>query len=128
MVKNSPVGEAELISMLSAKTEEFLPHFTPGFLPRDEAVFQFSFDVGLPFHLAVTNTHFEFMGGEHEQPTIRLEISDHASCWGLLDGREDAMQAFMEGRYRADGNIVLSQLLLYLFKSNDPTIAYEIQY
>jgi hypothetical protein len=38
------------------------------------------------------------------------------------------MHAFMDGRYRADGNIVLSQLLLYLFKSNDPTIAYEIQY
>jgi hypothetical protein len=37
------------------------------------------------------------------------------------------MQAFMDGRYRADGNIVLSQLLLYLFKSDDPTIVYEVQ-
>jgi hypothetical protein len=34
----------------------------------------------------------------------------------------------MEGDFRADGNIVLSQLLLYLFKSNNPTIAYEVQY
>jgi hypothetical protein len=33
----------------------------------------------------------------------------------------------MAGRYRADGNIVLSQLLLYLFRSNDRAIAYEVQ-
>ena len=34
---------------------------------------------------------------------------------------------FMEGRYRADGNIVLSQLLLYLFKSEDDAKFYEVQ-
>ncbi len=39
----------------------------------------------------------------------------------------DGMRAFMDGSYRADGNIVLSQLILYLFKSDDPTLIYEVQ-
>jgi putative sterol carrier protein len=91
-------------------------------------VFQFSFVSAPPFYLTVTPGNFEFCAGVHEAPTLKVMISDYETCWGLLDGRLDGMQAFMEGNYRADGNIVLSQLLLYLFKSNDPTIAYEIQY
>ena len=42
-------------------------------------------------------------------------------------GTMDGMVAFMTGRYRADGNIVLSQLLLYLFRSDDPTILYQVK-
>ena len=113
---------------LQSKADEFAPHFKPGFLNRDQTVFQFSFGTGLPFYLEVSNEAFSFGPGEHVAPTMSINIVNHETCWGLLDGRIDGMQAFMEGDYRADGNIVLSQLLLYLFKSNDPTIAYEIQY
>jgi hypothetical protein len=42
-------------------------------------------------------------------------------------GTHDGMDAFMDGQYRADGNIVLSQLLLYLFKSADPAVAFKVQ-
>tara|TARA_R110002072_G_scaffold64_13_gene472 strand:- start:8393 stop:8746 length:354 start_codon:yes stop_codon:yes gene_type:complete len=113
---------------LAIKSAALAPHFKSGFLPGDQTTFQFEFTEGVPFYLLVHGDSFEFTAGQHPNPTITLEIPDHETCWGLLDGRIDAMQAFMEGRYRADGNIVLSQLLLYLFKSNDPTIAYEIQY
>jgi hypothetical protein len=37
------------------------------------------------------------------------------------------MNAFMDGSYRADGNIVLSQLILYLFRSLEPVLNYEIK-
>jgi putative sterol carrier protein len=37
------------------------------------------------------------------------------------------MQAFMTGRYRADGNIVLSQLLLYLFLPMDQTSIHSVR-
>lgn len=117
-----------IAAMLKEKAAEFAPHYKPGFLPREQTVFQFSFENDLPFFLTVTPGSFEFSAGVHEAPTLKVMISNYETCWGLLDGRLDGMQAFMEGNYRADGNIVLSQLLLYLFKSNDPTIAYEIQY
>ena len=56
-----------------------------------------------------------------------MYIDNHANCWGLINGEVDGMEAFLQGQYRADGNIVLSQLLLYLFRSHDSTIAYEVQ-
>jgi len=36
--------------------------------------------------------------------------------FNILSGDIDGMEAFMAGDYRADGNIILSQLLLYLFQ------------
>jgi len=102
-------------------------HFKPGFLQRDLTVFQCYFDEGEPFHLTVTADDFEFSAGESPDPTIRLFIDRQETFWQLLSGQQDGMAAFMEGRYRADGNIVLSQLLLYLFKPDDPTIVYEVQ-
>lgn len=120
--------ETSIKDLLEEKAKEFTPHFQPGFLTRDHTVFQFCFERGSPFYLEVSGQVFAFHSGESDSPTITIDITDHETCWGLLDGRIDGMQAFMEGLYRADGNIVLSQLLLYLFKSNNPTIAYEIQY
>lgn len=112
---------------LSGKHSELAPHFKPGFLQRHQTVFQFYFDSGDPFFLTVLPDTFAFTAGVTEDPTITLFIDSHETCWGLIDGSFDGMRAFMEGRYRADGNIVLSQLLLYLFKSNDPTNIYEVQ-
>ena len=116
-----------LIQLLQAKTLELAPHFKPGFLAREYTSFQFTFTSGEPFYLTVINDSFEFIAGLTESPTITVLVEDHETCWGLLDGTFDGMKAFMEGKYRADGNIVLSQLLLYLFKSNDPTLIYEVQ-
>jgi len=113
--------------VLQERKKQLQAHFKPGFLDRPLTIFQFLFDEGVPFHLVVTNDDFVFLEGIHNTPTLTLNIKDHASCWGLLEGRIDGMDAFMSGIYRADGNIVLSQLILYLFKSNDPTIIYEVQ-
>ena len=116
-----------LEQLLTNKSKELAPHFKPGFLQRELTTFQFLFDSGEPFYLTVTQESFEFISGHKDGPTITLYVIDHETCWGLLEGTLDGMRAFMEGNYRADGNIVLSQLILYLFKSNDPTLIYEVQ-
>lgn len=121
------MSDTELVQTLQKKTEFLAPHFKPGFLQTDRAVFQFQFDEAEPFHLEVEASSFALSPGIHPHPSITLYIDRPKTCWGLLIGCEDGMKAFMEGRYRADGNIVLSQLLLYMFKSDDPTIAYEVQ-
>jgi len=112
---------------LQERKKSLQANFKPGFLDRSLTIYQFLFDKEPAFYLSVTRNDFEFLEGRHEAPTLTLSIKDHASCWGLLEGHIDGMEAFMSGIYRADGNIVLSQLILYLFKSNDPTNIYEVQ-
>ncbi|MEX2326552.1 MAG: SCP2 sterol-binding domain-containing protein, partial [Pseudomonadales bacterium] len=90
-------------------------------------VFQFHFVCDCPFLLTVTGVTLVFSTGMIDEPTVTIFVNNHETLWALMDGRYDGMRAFMEGKYRADGNIVLSQLLLYLFKSNDPTNIYQVQ-
>jgi putative sterol carrier protein len=103
------------------------PHFKRGFLHQDRAVFQFTFKTAEPFHLVVELNAFEFMEGIHQHPHVTLFIESHQTAYQLLTGSMDGMHAFMEGSYRSDGNIVLSQLLLYLFKPDDPTEFYQVK-
>jgi len=101
--------------------------FKPGFLQRDLTVFQFCFDQQAPFYLQVDEEHYEFQPGDHPNPTLTLWLDSWDTCQRLLKGEENGMNAFMEGRYRADGHIVLTQLLLYLFKTTDTPSIYEVQ-
>ena len=112
---------------LQAKQKLLAGRFRQGFLQRDHAVFQFNFKTQEAFYLIIDGADLDLLPGYHPQPTINLYIDNHATCWGLINGEVDGMEAFLQGQYRADGNIVLSQLLLYLFRSHDSTIAYEVQ-
>jgi len=116
-----------LRATLEDKRQLLAQRFNSRVLQRDDVIFQFIFDLAPPFYLQVQSPGIDLVAGMCSQPTIKLYIDSHATCWGLLEGEIDGMQAFMAGRYRADGNIVLSQLLLYLFRSNDRAIAYEVQ-
>ena len=107
--------------------DELVTHFKPELLGRPSAVFNFEFDDDPPFYLAVVGNDFFFKAGKASDFTIKLFISDHQILRDLLTGEADGMQAFMDNQYRSDGNIVLSQLLLYLFKPDRPTIAYEVR-
>lgn len=103
------------------------PHFNPNILQRADTTFQMQFDDDEPFSLKVNDAGFRFDIGIDSAPTLTLYVDCHSTFWNLLYGKIDGMAAFMEGRYRADGNIVLSQLLLYLFANNHPAVAYEVQ-
>lgn len=117
----------ELTHTLEARRAALQPHFKAGFLQRRNTVFQFHFEDDQSFHLIVFADSFDLVPGVAPNPTLTLYLDNHETCWGLISGSYDGMRAFMEGKYRADGNIVLSQLLLYLFKSNDPTNIYMVQ-
>ena len=112
---------------LAELRRDLITHFKPELLGRPKTVFNFEFDTEAPFHLVVKDNAFAFEKGIHGSPTITLYVTDHHTLKGLLTGSTDGMNAFMLKQYRADGNIVLSQLLLYLFKSDRPTIAYEVR-
>ena len=112
---------------LAISQQRLASHFKPGFLQRKAVVFQFHFDAGAPFHLVIDDADLVLAAGVHLQPVVNLYLDCHATLWGLIEGQLDGMEAFMNGQYRADGNIVLSQLLLYLFRRKDAALAYEVQ-
>lgn len=90
------------------------PDFRASILQRDWTLFQFN-TKSESFHLQVTRDDFAFAVGRHPNPTLNLFIPSREICFELLTGKKDSMQAFLDGEYRSDGNILLSQLLLYLF-------------
>ena len=116
-----------LSELLTEKQKTLEPHFKPGLLQRNSTVFQFRFTKDEDFFLCVSQDSFSFNEGSTADPTLTLYLDHHETCWQLLMGTRDGMEAFMNGQYRADGNIVLSQLLLYLFKSADPTVVFKVQ-
>ena len=123
-----PTGIPTVLSELhTEKQKAFEPHFKPDLLQRTSTVFQFRFISGEDFFLSVSQDLFSFNEGSATDPTLTLYLDHHETCWQLLMGTRDGMDAFMNGQYRADGNIVLSQLLLYLFKSADPTLTFKVQ-
>ena len=123
-----PTGIPTVLSeLLTEKQKAFEPHFKPDLLQRTSTVFQFRFISGEDFFLSVSQDLFSFNEGSATNPTLTLYLDHHETCWQLLMGTRDGMDAFMNGQYRADGNIVLSQLLLYLFKSADPALTFKVQ-
>jgi putative sterol carrier protein len=92
------------------------PRYEPALLDGRTLRFQFTTDSGCSFHLVAGPVDCRFEAGEVKAPSIRLYVDEPRTVFDLLTGRLDGMDAFMEGRYRSDGHIVLSQLLLYLFR------------
>ena len=116
---------SDLTLLLAELQSQLAPHFKPAFL--QPTLFQFQFDEDESCYLEVAKDGFQFLPNRCHHPTITLYLDNHATLAGLLTGSIDSMAAFMQGRYRADGNIVLSQLLLHLFQAGDATIFYRVK-
>ena len=80
-----------------------------------EAVYELRFDDAPPYHLSITNAQLEHGEGEHASPTVTLYFDTFLHHCEIIAGRRDPMQAFLEGRFRADGHIVLAMRLLQMF-------------
>lgn len=81
-----------------------------------DAVFQFHITGGeaADWHIVVKNGTCEISEGVHDKPSVSLYLTDIdwlAMCNGQLDG----MSAFMSGKLKATGNIMMAQQLRTLF-------------
>ena len=97
---------------------QFSERYKPGFLGEDTITVQCEFDTDDPFHLIVTPNDATFLEGGTQSPTLTLYLDERHTLRSLLEGSIDGMDAFMAGRYRSDGHIVYSQLLLYAFRGS----------
>lgn len=112
---------------LTKRSLQLADSFRYNLLPKEPVTFQFMFESEDAFYLTANHEQFDFRPGFKSTPTLTLWLDKHITIWQLLEGKLDGMTAFMAGQYRADGNIVLSQLLLYLFQSPQALLAHEIK-
>lgn len=102
-------------------------HYHAELLEGRTIYFQFDVAADEPFYLRAGTTDFTFSAGRCAQPSITLFVDRIKTISGLLSGHLDGMDAFMGSQYRSDGNIVLSQVLLYLFRNNTPLHVSEVK-
>ncbi len=80
------------------------------------AVFQFEItgDDGGSWNIAINGGNCEIMEGAHDAPTVTLTMS--AETWlGMINKQINGMQAFMGGKLKAVGDIMLAQRIEQLF-------------
>ncbi|MDO6564902.1 SCP2 sterol-binding domain-containing protein [Amphritea sp. 1_MG-2023] len=79
-----------------------------------EAVFQYRLDEGDTYYVVISAGQCTLSEGEHDEPSVSL-LMDAETFKEVLDGDTNGMQAFMAGRIRAEGDIMLATRLEGLF-------------
>lgn len=78
-------------------------------------IFQFNITDGDPFHIAVNDGKCDIQEGTNDNPSVSL-IADSDTFVGIMTGQVNGMQAFMTGKLRTEGNMMLASKLGELFK------------
>lgn len=78
-----------------------------------EEIFQFDIDDEY-WHAIVNDGSCEIVASEHDDPSVTLSM-DAETLQEVMSGETDGMQAFMAGRIKATGNMMLATQLTNLF-------------
>ncbi|MBZ9556894.1 MULTISPECIES: SCP2 sterol-binding domain-containing protein [Modicisalibacter] len=76
--------------------------------------FQFLISDADDYYLQIEDGTLDIQQGEHDDPSVTLS-TDSATLKGVLKGELNGMQAFMSGRLKASGNVMLATKLSQLF-------------
>lgn len=79
-----------------------------------EAVFQFDLDDADNYNIEVNDGACKLAAGEHDDATVTLAM-DLETLKDVMSGELDGMAAFMQGKIRADGDIMLATKLTQIF-------------
>ncbi len=89
-------------------------HFKPENADGLDLVFQFDIEDGDNYHLIIKDKTCSLGQGAHESPSVTL-IMDTETLNGIVSGETDGMQAFMMGKLRTEGDMMLATKLSELF-------------
>lgn len=78
-----------------------------------DAVFQFAIEDEF-HHLIIEDQKCHAKVGEHDDPSVTL-IMDETTFLELIQGKINGMQAFMSGKLKTEGNMMLATRLSDLF-------------
>lgn len=91
-------------------------NFQPAAAGSLDAVFRLVIgEESLRFHVGHGRLDFDLSGDARVDATFRFEDADTA--WALLSGRADAFDAFMHGRFSADGYLMWAFALMSMFRN-----------
>ena len=90
--------------------------FNPSAAEGLDLVFGFRIDDTQNFSLVVKNNTCELLEGENPDAQVTL-VMDAETMKGIVSGETDGMQAFMGGKLRVEGDMMLSMKLSELFPS-----------
>lgn len=88
--------------------------FNAGAAAGLDLVFQFNIEDGENYYLVVNDGTCAAHAGESDGPNVVLTM-DTATLAGVMSGETDGMQAFMAGKLRAEGDMMLALKLGELF-------------
>ncbi|BBB31130.1 SCP2 sterol-binding domain-containing protein [Neptunomonas japonica] len=102
------------MSDLNKVFDEMKSRFNSAAAAGMDVVFQYQIDDGEPYHVTIADDSCVVAQGEHDEPSVTLSM-DTQTLQEVISGETDGMQAFMTGRIRADGDIMLATRLTALF-------------
>lgn len=88
--------------------------FNPSAAAGLDLVFQFNITDAENYYLVVKDGTCDFTQGESADANVTL-IMDTETLQGVISGETDGMQAFMAGKLRAEGDMMLALKLSELF-------------
>ncbi|QGZ31550.1 SCP2 sterol-binding domain-containing protein [Stutzerimonas stutzeri] len=88
--------------------------FNPSAAAGLDLVFQFNITDAENYYLVVKDGTCDFQKGESADANVTL-IMDSETMQGVISGETDGMQAFMAGKLRAEGDMMLALKLSELF-------------
>ena len=85
-------------------------------LDRDLVVFQIAIDSKPAIFLQASRKDFLFESETTSKPDVTLFFDKAETFLAILLNGANVNDLFLKGLYRSDGNIILSQMFLYLFQ------------
>lgn len=100
---------------MSANTlEKLQARFNPEAAAGMDEVFQFHFSDAGDHYLVIKNRTLDVQEGEHDDSSVSLSMSTD-TLKGIMNGDINGMTAFMTGKLKATGNVMLATKLTSLF-------------
>ncbi|MFI0471360.1 SCP2 sterol-binding domain-containing protein [Halomonas sp. HMF6819] len=100
--------------MSSTTFEKLESRFDPQAAKGMDEIFQFHFSDEQSHYLHVQDGTLGIHEGEHDDPSVTLTTSTE-TLRGIMSGDISGMSAFMSGKLKASGNVMLATKLTSLF-------------
>ena len=102
------------MSNVDATIQGMKSKFNPSAAAGLDLVFQFNITDAENYYLVVKDGSCDFHAGDSSDANVTL-IMDSETMQGVISGETDGMQAFMAGKLRAEGDMMLALKLSELF-------------
>ena len=106
----------KILDLLNERRLLLSEMYNGAILDRDLVVFQIAIDSKPAIFLQASRKDFLFESETTSKPDVTLFFDKAETFLAILLNGANVNDLFLKGLYRSDGNIILSQLFLYLFQ------------